>query len=193
MVASRRRAVTLIEIMVVMTILSIFLLVSVPSMRGLHERNLISTAAREFCAQARYARAQAILHNQTVELRIDTEKHRYRVEIPSVSEGGGVRVGGRRVADTREEYKYLDGKKMRVFFSQIEAAMAPVKDGQELVLKFHKDGSASAGTVLIADKKDRRMMIEIAGASGAIRAYKGLPQPIGPDLFREVRQSEGGY
>ncbi|MFP4379275.1 MAG: Tfp pilus assembly protein FimT/FimU [Candidatus Sumerlaeia bacterium] len=176
---ARRRGISLIEIMVVLVIMSIMLIISIPVMRGTHERNKLAAAARDFCTMARYARAQASLEGKTVEIRIDLEKGRYYLEENPEPDRKRARVGGRRRnREGRPEYRYLDDKHSRIQFDEIRAAAELDADSQMVRLQFFRDGSATYAAILIRDEKERAMTVEIAGASGAVRTYKGEPKPI---------------
>jgi type IV fimbrial biogenesis protein FimT len=64
-----QRGMTLIELMVTMTILSIVVSVAVPSMKGLFERNNITGIAKSFEQSIRLAKNQAIKLGQVVRVR----------------------------------------------------------------------------------------------------------------------------
>lgn len=170
-----KRAFSTVELMVVMIVLSVFLLFSMPLMKNAHKRNKLEAAAREVTVLARYARQQAILRNQTTELRLDIPENRFRIELNPEGEEG--RRNSRRNHNRNiEKAHYLDKKHNRIYFKKVESVTDPFGRDKIAHIKFFKNGSASPSHILIADDEDKKITVEIAGASGAVRMYKGEPE-----------------
>jgi hypothetical protein len=62
------------------------------------------------------------------------------------------------------------------FESIVTAADSRREKSDVSKISFHRDGSASACTIVIADADDRRMTIEVLAATGAVRVYQGSPE-----------------
>jgi prepilin-type N-terminal cleavage/methylation domain-containing protein len=170
-----RRGVTFLELMIVLAILSVFLVFTFPMMKGTHRRNQLNAATRQFALLAKYARQEAILRGKTTELRVEIQKNSYRLVLDPEKESA--RNSGREDLREIEKTRELDAQRKRIRFSQIESATDPFGHEQIARIKFFSNGSASASTLVIEDLDKRQMTVEIAGASGAVRAYSGPPEP----------------
>ena len=170
-----KRGVTFIEIMVVLLILAVFMVVMIPSMKGFHRQGQVNSAVREFVLAARYARQQAVLRNHTTHLVIDSEHHAYRLVL-NPNEKKRYRTSREERGDMEEEHRLSETLKRRIRFKSIFCATDPAMRSKQTQIEFYKNGSASAATVVIADVEERCMTVEIASATGGVRAYAGLPR-----------------
>jgi len=180
-----RRGVTFIELMIVLVILSVFLVLTFPMMKGTHRRNQLNAAVREFVLLAKYARQQAILRGKTTELRVEITKNAYRLVLDPDKEPARNSRGDN--PSDIEKPRELGAQRKGIFFSKIESATDPFGHEQIARIKFFGNGSASASTIVIEDPEKRRMTIEIAGASGAVRAYSGPALPL-PEVPAEPKR-----
>jgi len=173
----RRRAVTLIELLIVISILALVIVVSIPTMKGTYRRNRLAGAGREFALAAKYARRQAILRNHTTELRIQRKKGLYYLSLDpgrkKTYRGSGASLEARPMERIRQ---LSEGTRDIRFESIVTAADSRREKSDVSKISFHRDGSASACTIVIADADDRRMTIEVLAATGAVRVYQGSPE-----------------
>lgn len=183
------RAVSFMEIMIVLVILGIMIAVTIPSMKGFYQKNQISAAARELAQVARYARQQAILRNATTEIRLDIDENRYRLELePESTNRRRSRSSRRDRSQPMERVRYLDAKREEIFFKLVESTTDPFGRDNVAKIRFFKNGAASPSTIVIA-RDSRQMTIEIAGATGAIRVYEGPPEEKAFFSFSEQEES----
>ena len=171
-----RRAVTFIELAIVLVILSLLVLVSAPTLKGYYKRTQLSTAAREFIALARYARQSAIMRNSATELRIDFKHDCYQLVLDP-KERSDFRTSYKEELNEMERVRDLGSSRQTLYFKTVESATDPFGAEQIVKIRFFKNGSVSASTIVLADSDNNQMTIEIAGATGAIRVYRGAPRP----------------
>jgi prepilin-type N-terminal cleavage/methylation domain-containing protein len=175
--AGKPRGVTFLELMVVLVILAVFCVFSFPVMKGTHRRNQMKAAVRDLVLLAKYARQEAVLRGKTTELRLDISKNRYRLALePEEKSSRSSAPENKRAIEQIHE---LDPQKKQMFFKSVESATDSFGRENIAKIRFFSNGSASPSTIVIQDgtNERRQMTIEIAGASGAARAYNGPPQP----------------
>lgn len=166
-----RRAMSFIEIMIVVVILGVLVGVAAPTMKGLHRRNRLAAVVREFAALARYARNQSILIGHTTEIRINEDMNKYRLYLNPPGLDRGVR-SSRKQDQTEMEYsRHLDEKRGRITFKSVVSAGNDDERRRSVVsiIRFFRNGSATPATLVIANSEERSVTIQIAGATGAVR------------------------
>jgi type II secretion system protein H len=180
---ARRRGVTFVEIMVVLMILSIMALVSVPTLKGYYRKNELKVAAREFVAVARYARQEAILRNSPTEVQIDFKHDSYRLVLDPMKKSD-FRSSHRESTGEIEQEHVLATATQKLFFEKVESATDPFGAKGIARIRFFRNGSVSASTIVIASPDKRRMTVQIAGATGAMRVYQGEPEVPDPNALQ---------
>jgi type II secretion system protein H len=164
--------ITLLEILVVITIFAVLLVISVPSMKGFHQRNQLRTSAREIVALLKYAKGEAVLGEKEVEVRFDVPGDRYRLDLLETEESARWR-DRKQARKAAERIRYLP---FTVHFLEITTqAEADEKAGIARIL-FYPNGSATAATIILESERRKTMTIEVAGATGLSNAYNGLPE-----------------
>ena len=173
---NRQRGITLLELTVVIVILSVMLLFSVPSMRGFHEKNKLATSSRRLVSLIRYARAEAITREHETEIRIDTIKHRYRLDLNRYMY---LQVSGSGDRDSLkwEQMEQIQSLPPYVTFKKVETEDDPY--GREKITKliFFPDGTVTGAVITLEnrpprkDAKSRSMTIEVPHATGLPEAY----------------------
>ena len=168
----KRTGITLLEILIVVSILLIMLAFSIPSMKGLHQRNQLHTSAREVVALLKYARGEAVLGEKQVEMRFDVPGDRYRLDLREQDKDAR-RWDREQTRKTVEKTRYLP---LKIHFLEITTqAEADEKPGIAGIM-FYPNGSATAATIVMQSERGRTMTIEVAGATGLSKAYDGLPE-----------------
>lgn len=162
--------------MVVLIIMMAFVGLSFPVIKGVHQKGKMNAAARELAITARLARQEAILRGQTVELHIDFQRDRYWIDLAPGFDRDGVYTSREEDRESIEEVHTVEDKLGGLYIQSVQSATDPFGSEQLVRIKFFKDGSATPSTVLLADGKPRYMTIEIAGATGNVRAHKGPPK-----------------
>jgi len=171
------RALTLLEITVALTIISILIAVVIPNFGPLRLRGQLRTSARNLAALIRYARGEAIYGHRVVKLRLDVESPRYRLDLMIDSVPASKR-------DEGELYLVESVRKLpeKVYFDRVVLYGVPEQPSDGIVvLDFTHRGNVTPASVVLADTKGRRMTVDIFGTTGAVEVYQGLP----PDLEGE--------
>lgn len=140
---------TLLELLVVLSIIGLLSALSVPRLAGSIGSTNLKTAAADTAAVFRYARNQAVGSRNTVRCKIGPDRKTIVVQ-PDTPE-----------TDSEDEqlfqkvYTAPDGIEITV-----EKETDFYRDGQELSsFLFHPDGSSSGGEVTIIDKKTESQFV----------------------------------
>jgi len=173
-----RRAVTFLEILVVLLILGMLMALSIPMMKGTYGRNKLTAAAREIASLARFARQQAVLRGSDTQLVLDEEKNEFYLRLNPEKKGrrGGSRSSVRDTKESMEERHTLDAERGHIKFVGIETAYEAGRREKERIVEFRRNGSATPATVVVADEMDRVYTIYIAGATGGVRVEAAAPE-----------------
>lgn len=147
-----RRAFTLIELVVVLTLIAILSAAILPEMRGSMEETLLRSSARDLIAACQSANARAVATGRAHQLVLDSATHRYRIE-PTHSASQPRSGPGR--TDTPESGK-LDSR-IRVELHRIEPPTPDAPDG----LEFRPDGTVTAGDIVLRDRSGFSLVIHL--------------------------------
>ena len=172
----RFRAVTFLELMIVLIIMMVFVGLSFPLIKGAHSKSKMAAAAREFAMTVRLARQQAILRHQTVEVCVEFEKDRYWLDLRPEGDNRRTYSSYREKKEEIERMHEVSNKHGGLALHSVQSSTDPFGGKPVIRIKFFKDGSASPSTVIFGDEKPRYMTVEIAGATGNVRAYAGRPE-----------------
>ncbi len=121
------RGFTLLELLVVVTILALLVAVVPPLVSGAIPGAELKSATREIAAALRYARSQAITHGQDVTLHLDVKSRRYRI------------TGARR------EFALPADLDISVY-----GAASASSDSVTGGIRFFSDGSSTGGRIKVA-------------------------------------------
>ena len=143
---------TLIELVVVLTLIAILSAAILPEMRGSMEETVLRATARDLVAACQAANARAVASGQAQQLILDTGAHRYRIEaLREPSERGQAAAG----PDAGEKGR-LDAR-ITVEVVRADGASA----GAPMRLEFQPDGTSSAGDILLRDRSGFRLKIHL--------------------------------
>lgn len=174
-----RRAMTLVEIMIVVVILGVMAAVAVPSMRGMHERNKLRAASREIVALAKTARAEAVFGERTTELILDLDKQTFRLDlrVPDEEEStakkftsGGRKSSRKKTKSRLEELRDLSGG---VKFLEVHAYDENIIKDKLVAIDFHPDGSASPTLFSLTNNRGQTLTVEVLKATGQMEITEG--------------------
>jgi prepilin-type N-terminal cleavage/methylation domain-containing protein len=172
-----RRGVSFLEILVVLLILSMLMAISIPVMKGTFGRNKLAAAAREIAVLARFARQQAVLRGHDTHLVLEEEENRYYLRLtPEKKNRRGSRSSVRAPKENMEETHDLDASRGRIQFVGIATAYETGRREKEKIVEFHRNGSATPATIVVADEMDRVYTIYVTGATGGVRVEVGAPE-----------------
>jgi len=160
---------TLIELMVVITIIGIVTAVMIPEMTGSYQDALLRSTSRELINAFNLAYSQAVSLNQTRRIRIDEKTGRYLVE-KRVMENG--RADFVPAADVPGDQGQLDSRISIEFRPPAENLSEPgaqpevaTTDSGSLMggvaIAFYPDGTADAGDVVLRDHEGFRLALRI--------------------------------
>jgi len=161
---------------IVITILGVLLILTIPSMRGLHNLNKLETASHDLAALLRYARSQAVFQEKTVEVRIDFRGGRYRLDLMSEPDELLERHNyGKPVVLEEERIRKLPEG---VVFADMFVWQEQINDQGNVVIEFYPNGAATPVVAIIKDKAGRTMTVEISRCTGQTRVTQGRPQEV---------------
>jgi prepilin-type N-terminal cleavage/methylation domain-containing protein len=160
-------AFTLIELMVVITIIGIMTALMIPEMKGSFQDALLRANSRELINAFDLAYSRAVSLNQVRRVRLDASTGRYLVErqVPGSEQESFVLAD-----DVPGSKGQLDSRITVEFHSAGEDASdetaspeSPVagSESSPTAITFYPDGTADAGAVLLRDRVGFRLLLQI--------------------------------
>ena len=176
----RNAGFTLVELMVVISLIGIMTAMIIPAMKGTFEDALLRSTSRKLVAACNLASIRAVAINQMHLLRLDLKKGRYTLERPvrEREEGGDLMPvrdipGGEGELDTRIEIevrKPMDDE-------EPDAAERPDEPpGQRDALSFYPDGTADAAEIILRDREGFRLSLRINPTTGRVNIKELDPE-----------------
>jgi Tfp pilus assembly protein FimT len=188
------KAMTLLELTIVVVIMSIMMIFAIPNMRGFNEKNKLITSTRKIISLVRYARAESITGEREIEIRIDIKKQRYRLDLNKLNK----RILGSadRKAQRREQFEHIQYLPRNITFKEVVTEDDPL--GQEKIVRiiFYPDGSATGTTIVLENKvprkgaKIRHMIIEIAHSTALPEVFNMTPEKYKQEIDRREQEEE---
>ena len=175
-IRARKSGMTFMELMVVITILSVFSILAIPAMRGPHEKNKLRGAAREVVATMRYARSAAVMFDGKVKMEVDLTKQRYRLVLPELAQKKSKWAAGVKKQPMREVELWRDlprDNQGAIAVEKIYSCDDPKPEGDVVLILFFADGSASDASMTLANKNGQRMTVYLNRANGKTRVESG--------------------
>ncbi len=197
------RGFTLIEMMVVTTVLAMLAAVALPSLLSLQRAQESRRSLSDLVAVARLTAGQARQSGRTFELVIDennstviarpeaVDQDRFPA-IPPTTSNGLASTGSQEVADTEEADTQATVTK--TLSSGIKIQSATVDDESvtgETIVKFYSDGSAQRAIIQLTEGDvDRTLVIDRQGTIQLVRGQSDLAQDRWP--AGDLEQRQGG-
>lgn len=171
MARERRLGVTFLELMIVITVLSVLMLLTIPAMRGPHEKNKLRADARKLVSIMRYARSAAVLNETDVTLEIDVKRGQYWLDLGRAAT---------KEAKSKRETQELDVEQAQllekdIYFAAVFSWDDPEKSRGLARIKFYADGSASDSTVVLENRFRKHMTVAVNRATGESEVFWGVP------------------
>jgi type II secretion system protein H len=157
---------TLVELMVVITIIGIMTAMMIPEMRGSFQDALLRSTGRELINVFDLAYSRAVSLNQVRRVRLDENTGRYLVEKQVLQDGQDEFVPADDVPGSQGE---LDPRIAVEFHppgglsadEAPSATLAQAGNSDTATISFYPDGTADAGSFLLRDRDGFRLLLRI--------------------------------
>ena len=166
---SHSRGMTLLEIMVVMTIITIMVGVSFPMMRNVNEKNKLRSTAREIVALMKYARAESVMGERRTEIYLDLDKRQYWLDLRIPDEKTG--EYNPRAKKTQLELKRDLNE--NIWFDEVSTYETSVVKGKLIAIDFYPDGSATPVLLTLTNRKGAKRTVELMKSTGLTEVTAG--------------------
>ena len=169
------RGLTFLEIIMVITILSLLFFLATPRFKGTFLKNQLRTTTRDLATLMRLARSEAIYAGNPAFLKINVNEAWYELTLPKQEndEDKDSYRGRHKRRNEFEERRYLP---LEVEFEEVSTDMAPDPDNKSVArVIFFSNGTASGATIVLENKKGKAMTIDVAPSTGFTRVYDGSP------------------
>lgn len=182
-----QNAFTLIELMVVITLIGILSAMILPEMRGTYEEALLRSTSRQLVNLCNLAYSRAVTQQQVQRVRLDAKTGRYAIEQRDTRARARdafapVRdlPGGQGELDERISLMFRqppenqpDANDVREATSSAVSAMGAV-EGQ-ILIGFYPDGTADPGEIQLRDRQGFRLQLRISPVTARVRVRE-LPR-----------------
>ena len=163
---------TLIELMVVITIIGIMTALMIPEMKGTFQDALLRSTSRELINVFDLAYSRAVSLNQLRRVRLDEKTGRYLVEKQVAENGQENFVPAEDVPGSKGE---LDSRITVEFHPPGELssdktaeASALENDASGVAISFYPDGTADGGDITLRDREGFRLLLHINAVTARI-------------------------
>lgn len=175
-----RRAFTLVELMVVIVLISIFSALILPEMAGSYQDAKLKATARQLITLCSFANSQAISLNEPQRIRFDLRARRYRLERTGGLSGtstnrsatsAGIRTEGEWDEGIRLEIRDLPKAEAAVP-GESRAEPVPARGAPESpsnTLLFRADGTTEARQITLEDRAGFRLALQLNPTTARIR------------------------
>jgi type II secretion system protein H len=164
----RRAAFTLIELMVVVTIIGVLTALIIPEMQGSYQDALLRSASRELLDVFDLAYGRAVSLNQVRRVRLNEKTGRYLVEkqvwdggqekfIPVDETGGAGELNSKITLAFQRPDAALDTGADQAVMLDTSAAVPDLG----ATIAFYPDGTADSGVIELTDREGFRLALKI--------------------------------
>ena len=178
---SLTRGFTLLELMVVITLIAIMSAVIIPEMKGTYEDALLRASSRELISVLNLASSRAVAVNQIHRVRLDREVGRYVLERCARERGAQTEFVP--VRDGFGNEANLDSRiKIDILKPETElpgdADPAEESDDAEASasIRFYPDGTADARQIVLTDRDGIQAVFRTNPATGRVRPVELEPR-----------------
>lgn len=141
----QRRAITLIELSLVILVIGILIGVTLPSFRKAFNQLQLNSFSREFQVLMHYLRQRSIIEGKIIDLNIDSDNRQYRTKI-------------RDAENWLKNYRLPEG----VTFEPKQKQVA-----------FYPDGSIEKTTIIISGPDNKNITLTTKGVFGGVKLQAG--------------------
>jgi len=191
---SRRYGLTLIELVVVMTLLVLLAFIATPSFVSVTKSSQVRAAAQQVVAVLRYARAKALSIGRPVLVSFDREQNTVSVLLPAeiveqrLSTASQLPVSQPSIELTDEDWWKLSGERLETLDPEQFAvdpspmgrerklpegveisSIQDIESGEEVnMVAFYPDGTASGASIVVSNDR-LAVVLEVAPLTGSIQ------------------------
>lgn len=168
------RGMTLMEILIVVTIIVVMFGVSFPMMRGYNEHNKLRAAAREFVALMKYARTEAVLREHATGIFVDYGKRQFWLDLREVDPKTGT-IDPKRKKTSLEIKRELNKD---IWIDEIVTEDKNIVKDKVVAIDFYPDGSCSGVLMTVANREGAKLTVELLKSTGLTEVYKGTIEEL---------------
>lgn len=200
---ARLRGLTLIELVVVMTLLVLLAFIAAPSFVNTAKSAQVRTAAQQIVAALRYARAKALSLGRPVLVSFDREQNTISVLLPAevvesnLAASSQSPISNPQLELTDEDWWKLSGERLETLDpeqfvvdpspmgrermlpegAQIES-IRDIDTGDELnLIAFYPDGTASGAEIVVSNDR-LAVLLQISPLTGSIQLQELTPEEL---------------
>lgn len=175
---------SLAETLVTVSIVGLFVAVSVPSFLEMQRRDSLIASARAIATDLRAARAEAIARGRNVGVRFEQQDDEWHYALWLDGDFDGIRSNDirrgidRRISEPRTILEGSGGSRIAMPATplrdpdsrrRIPPNASPVRFGRASLCSFSPVGSATAGSLFLTDGGSRTAIVRVYGATGRVR------------------------
>ncbi len=147
---------TLLEILVVLTILAVMIGIAYPTMRGMNEHNKLRATTREIVALIKYARSEAVFGERRTQLFIDLKRNEFWLDLRTPDPKTGEYTG-----KNKNQFEQKRKLNENIWFDEVTTYDRNIIKDKLIGLDFYPDGSASPAMLTLTNKRGSRMTVEL--------------------------------
>jgi len=180
-----RNGYSLTELLATISIIGLFISVSIPMVSSFSRKRQLHAASREIRSIFYAARARAIAKNRHVGVKFRKSDGRWEYAIYEDGDWDGVRnddiLDGTdpRIAGSREvlegltavridlpPFRISDPDTKRI----VSSTASPIRFGRSTICAFSHNGSGTPGSIFLTDGNEAVMIVRVFGATGRVRS-----------------------
>lgn len=164
------RAFTLLELMIVVTIIAVMMGVSFPVLRNMNQKNKLRATTREVIALMKYARTEAVFGERTTEVFIDVPKKEYWLDLREPDPKTGEYNPKRKKKQLEQKRDLAQG----IEIAEITTYGSNIIKDQIIAIDFYPDGTATPTLMTFVNTRtDSKLTIELLKSTGLSEVSAG--------------------
>ena len=176
---------SLTELLTAMSIIGLFIAISIPMLSNISRKRQLHAASREIRSIFHFARARAIAKNRHVGVKFRKNSGRWEYALYEDGDWDGVRnddiLDGTdpRIGDSREVLEgmsgvWIDLPPFRISDPDtkriLSSSASPIRFGRSTICAFSYNGSGTPGSIFLTDGNEAAMIVRVFGATGRVRS-----------------------